>query len=142
MTGTSISNALLFAAGLFSESGVAGLRAVIDISGDGPNNSGPSLDDARRLVIEQGLIINGLPIVVRRQGASAFPIDAYYEDCVIGGAGAFAMPVGDLSLFMVAIRRKLILEIAAVPPRVVPAAFVDRSGPTVDCRPGDEAAAR
>ena len=38
--GTSISGALAFAAPLFENNGYDGLRRVIDVSGDGPNNMG------------------------------------------------------------------------------------------------------
>lgn len=113
--GTSISAALIFAAGLFSGNGYAADRRVIDISGDGANNEGPPIEDARDQVVGQGIVINGLPIVLTDQSRS-LPSDpgleAYYRDCVIGGPGAFSMTVNKVGDFASAIRQKLLREIA------------------------------
>jgi len=116
---TSISAGLRFAARMITENKIASLRQVIDVSGDGPNNIGEPIAWARRDVIAKGIIINGLPFVVERpDNMSSFfavpDIDRYYEDCVIGGNGAFTMPVHDRGEFTTAIRRKLINEIAGV----------------------------
>ena len=127
-TGTSISRALLFAADMFSAG--AGANRTIDISGDGPSNSGGSLTMARERVIAEGITINGLPIV-NPAGRSELPLAAYYEDCVIGGPGAFAIAVNDLSLFEIAIRRKLVLEIADAPQPVIPVALASAVAPRI-----------
>ncbi len=132
LMGTSISGALLFAGGLFSESRSRDTRKVIDISGNGPNNNGPALDSARRQVIDRGIVINGLPIN-GVAGASDFPIDLYYENCVIGGPGAFAIPVRNAAALEEAIRRKLVLEIAERWPRVVPVSFAPNTHARIDC---------
>jgi hypothetical protein len=134
--GTSISAALTFSAGLFADSGFTGPRRVIDISGDGPNNYGPPVTEARDRVVSQGIVINGLPILI--SPSPTFPaMDRYYADCVIGGPGSFMLPIRAASEFALAIRLKLIQEIAARPatPRVVPV----RSTPPVDCMIGEEA---
>lgn len=113
--GTSISSSLLFAASLFVDNGFDGARQVIDVSGDGPNNVGGPVEPARDAVISRGIVINGLPIVLRPGGYSIFDIadlDAYYRDCVVGGPGAFTIPVTSSDQFEIAIRRKLIQEIA------------------------------
>ncbi|SHF17494.1 Protein of unknown function [Kaistia soli DSM 19436] len=113
--GTSISSSLLFAASLFMDNGFAGERQVIDVSGDGPNNVGGPVVPARDAVLARGIVINGLPIVLRPGGYSAFDIadlDGYYRDCVVGGPGAFTIPVTSSDQFETAIRRKLIQEIA------------------------------
>lgn len=118
-SGTSISNALLFALGLFGDNGYAGTRQVIDVSGDGPNNGGASVVSVRDLVIAQGIVINGLPVVLHpggRGGMSAIELQQYFQDCVIGGAGSFTIPVESRDRFADAIRRKLIREIAAAEP--------------------------
>lgn len=120
MTGTSISDALLFAAGLFQGNGVNSLSQTIDISGDGPNNAGAPILAAREAVIRQGITINGLPLVL---GKRTLPIDAYYEQCVIGGPGAFSITVSDPAEFVIAIRRKLVLEIAELRPMAIAASF-------------------
>jgi hypothetical protein len=109
-TGTSVSRALLYAADMFSPT--AGGNRTIDISGDGPSNSGGSLAKARERVIAEGITINGLPII-DSAARSDLPLAAYYEEFVIGGPGAFAIAVDDPSRFETAIRRKLMLEIAA-----------------------------
>ena len=111
---TSISQGLVFAAQLFESSGVKGIRRVIDVSGDGPNNAGPLVTLVRDQVVAQGIAINGLPILLKKP-ASFFDIadlDVYYRECVIGGAGAFMIPVRERFEFKTATRRKLLLEIA------------------------------
>lgn len=115
MRGTSISSGLQSAAMLFEGNGFTGYRRVIDVSGDGPNNQGPPVASTRDQVIALGIVINGLPITLKqgRQSADAPPsIGAYYANCVIGGPGAFVVPVSGRGELATAIRRKLVLEIA------------------------------
>ena len=64
-------------------------------------------------------------------------LDIYYEDCVIGGTGAFIVPVRALNEFAAAVRRKLVLEIAGTPPRLVPAQYTERP-PRIDCQIGEK----
>jgi hypothetical protein len=112
---TSISSALEFGADLFAESQFRGTKRVIDVSGDGPNNQGPPVDAVRNEVVRQGITINGLPLMTNGGLSSAYDVDdldKYYTDCVIGGPGAFMVPVNDWSQFPEAIRRKLVLELA------------------------------
>mgnify|MGYP002381664635 CR=1 FL=1 len=113
---TSISSALLFAGDLFAESGVRGLRRVIDVSGDGANNQGPPVNDARDEIVARGIVINGLPLMTSGGDPSGLfdiaDLDIYYTRCVIGGPGAFMIPVNDWTQFPEAIRRKLVLELA------------------------------
>jgi hypothetical protein len=112
---TSISGALEFGADLFAESHFRGMKRVIDISGDGPNNQGAPVDLVRDRVLEQGIVINGLPLMTNGGFTSVYDVkdlDRYYTDCVIGGPGAFMIPVNDWSQFPEAIRRKLVLELA------------------------------
>ena len=121
--GTSISNALDYGAALFAQNGVDAWRKVIDVSGDGPNNMGGPVTEARDRALAQGLVINGLPILI--SPSRAFKnLDRYYADCVTGGPGSFVMPVYDVAEFTTAIRRKLILEVSGAPPeaRIVPVA--------------------
>ena len=131
---TSISGALLFAAPLFEGSGYRGVRRVIDVSGDGVNNNGPLVTLTRDEVLAKGITINGLPILLKRPNASTLDIeqlDIYYEDCVIGGPGAFVIPIRERDQFKEAIRTKLVLEIAGRTPerRVVPVAGPRRASP-------------
>jgi hypothetical protein len=96
--GTSISGALAFAASRFDANGYDGFRRVIDVSGDGPNSSGGPVAPARDAALAQGLVINGLPIMLRQPDYTPWSIpdlDIYYADCVIGGPGSFVLPVDD-----------------------------------------------
>jgi hypothetical protein len=112
---TSVSAALEFGADLFAESPFKGMKRVIGISGDGPNNQGGPVEAARDAVVKQGIVINGLPLMTSggfNGGYDIRDLDRYYADCVIGGPGAFMIPVNDWSQFPEAVRRKLVLELA------------------------------
>lgn len=136
---TSISGALLFATPLFEGSGYRGVRRVIDVSGDGVNNNGPLVTVTRDEVLAKGITINGLPVMLKRPNSSTMDIDQldiYYEDCVIGGPGAFVIPIKERDQFKEAIRTKLVLEIAGRAPerRVVPASAAE---PRISCTIGE-----
>jgi hypothetical protein len=137
---TSISGAINFAMPLFDENPYRGLRRVIDISGDGPNNNGAPVTGARDTAIGKGITINGLPIMVKEPSYSTMDIDNldfYYEDCVIGGPGAFVVTIKDRDKFREAIRTKLVLEVAGRTPerRVIPVAEKE---PRVSCMIGEK----
>ncbi len=137
---TSISGAINFAMPLFDENPYHGLRRVIDISGDGPNNNGAPVTGARDAALEKGITINGLPIMVKEPSYSTMDIDnldLYYEDCVIGGPGSFVVTIKDREKFKEAIRTKLLLEVADRRPegRVVPVAEKE---PRVSCLIGEK----
>jgi hypothetical protein len=116
------------------------LRRVIDISGDGPNNDGAPVTGARDAALAKGIIINGLPIMVKEPSYLTTDIedlDLYYEDCVIGGPGAFIMTINDREKFQEAIRTKLILEVAGLTlERGIVAAA--EKGPRVPCLIGEK----
>jgi uncharacterized protein DUF1194 len=140
ISGTSISGALAFAATLFEGNGYDGFRRVIDVSGDGPNSSGEPVAPTRDAVLQQDLIVNGLPIMLREPGYTPWSIpdlDIYYADCVIGGPGSFVLPVDDPAELADAIRQKLVLEIAGPPPRLMPATASVRP-PRIDCLIGEK----
>lgn len=111
--GTSISGAIGFAADLFNQNSFDGFRRVIDVSGDGPNNIGLPVLDERQKALDAGIVINGLPILIRPSWTSAH-LDSYYQNCVIGGPGAFVMPIREAAEFATAIRRKLIMEVSGI----------------------------
>jgi hypothetical protein len=136
---TSISGALMFAQPLFEGSGYHGIRRVIDVSGDGANNNGPPVTMVRDEVLAKGITINGLPIMLKRPNLVTMDIenlDVYYEDCVIGGPGAFVIPIKAREKFTEAIRTKLVLEIAGHNPaaRIIPAAARE---PRISCTIGE-----
>jgi hypothetical protein len=137
---TSISGAIYFAMPLFDENPYRGLRRVIDISGDGPNNNGLPITGAREEALSKGIVINGLPIMVKEPSYSTMDIDNldwYYEDCVIGGPGSFVVAIKDREKFKEAIRAKLLLEVAGQTPerRLVPVAEKE---PRVSCLIGEK----
>jgi hypothetical protein len=104
---------------LLDENPLRGIRRVIDVSGDGPNNNGSPVTIARDAAVEKGVIINGLPIMVKEPSYSTMDIgnlDFYYEDCVIGGPGSFMIAAEDFHVFGRAVLSKLIREIAELPP--------------------------
>jgi hypothetical protein len=136
---TSISGGLKFAKPLFDHSGYRGLRRVIDVSGDGANNSGAPIVPTRDDVLAAGITINGLPIMLKRPLRGSMDIenlDVYYEDCVIGGPGAFMLPIHERKQFIEATRTKLVLEISGrePKPRVVPASSRE---PRISCTIGE-----
>ena len=137
---TSISGAIYFALPLFEANPYRGLRQVIDISGDGPNNNGAPILPAREAALVKGITINGLPIMVKEPSLSTMDIenlDWYYEDCVIGGPGSFVVAIKDREKFKEAIRTKLLLEVAGLTPDrpVVPVAEKE---PRVSCLIGEK----
>jgi hypothetical protein len=137
---TSIAGALQFAKPLFDASGYHGVRRVIDVSGDGTNNSGPPVTLIRDDVLSKGITINGLPIMLKRPNSFSIDIenlDIYYEDCVIGGPGAFVIPIRERDQFKEATRTKLVQEIAGhtPAPRIIPA---QARAPRISCTIGEQ----
>jgi uncharacterized protein DUF1194 len=137
---TSISGGLLFGSKLFDTSGYRGTRRVIDVSGDGANNAGELIVPVRDGVLAQGITINGLPIMLKRPNPNTMDIedlDIYYEDCVIGGPGAFVVSIHNTEQFVDATRTKLILEVAGrqPEPRVIPASA---EKPRISCTIGEQ----
>lgn len=163
---TSISTALLAAADLIERNDIAAFRRAIDVSGDGANNAGPPVEEAREYVLERDITINGLPILLNRpeqgfgNGYDIEHLDRYYKHCVIGGEGAFIAPVYDLKHLAATIRKKLVMEIAAldIEPGAAPIQFAEAEpaagGPALtriqlklpteksDCLSGEKARAR
>ncbi len=117
---TSISGAIEYTGLKFAANDIESTRQVIDISGDGPNNSGPLVPLARDAAVEAGIVINGLPIINDRPnpfGLRTMPnLDLYFENCVIGGTGAFIVVAESFDDFASAVLSKLILEIADIRP--------------------------
>ncbi|MDB5407304.1 MAG: hypothetical protein JWL84_2216 [Rhodospirillales bacterium] len=107
---TSISAALDFSVGLLRRSGYTADRLVIDVSGDGPNNSGRPVEPARDEAVAAGITINGLPITETQPN-----LDDYYRSSVVGGDGAFVIVVEDFDSFAKGVLSKLVREIADAP---------------------------
>lgn len=142
---TSISGALLYSARQIEANPHKGTRRVVDVSGDGPNNSGIPAETARDELVAKGIVINGLPILLKRDQPSGFfdivNLDQYYASCVIGGTGSFMIPVRERSEFQSATRRKLVLEISGLvpeePARVIPAQMSQPATDPRDCMVGE-----
>lgn len=142
---TSISGAIDASMRMFENNGFHGVRRVIDISGDGANNSGRPVTEARNDAMRQGVTINGLPVLVRPSSWGFNDIanlDEYYEDCVIGGVGAFSVSVKTREQFINATRTKLVLEIASIPRIRINAPMSEivraqRREPRVNCLVGE-----
>lgn len=117
---TAIGAAIDFAMRRFDESGVESPRRVIDVSGDGDNNSGRPVEYARDDAVKANVTINGLAIV-NEHPATGFightqpvgGIGEYYRTRVIGGPGAFVVVIGGFDGFAQAIAKKLVAEIAS-----------------------------
>ncbi|WP_247969652.1 DUF1194 domain-containing protein [Bradyrhizobium sp. 195] len=140
---TSISSAIKFAMPLFEQNPYRGSRQIIDISGDGPNNVGDPVATARDTALQNGIVITGLPVLINatpngtKDISHIDHIDWYYEDCVIGGPGSFAVPITDRENFKEAIRTKLAHEVAGLTPNQSPAPTGNKE-PRVLCMIGEK----
>lgn len=105
---TSISAAIQFATAHILKSPYASARQVIDVSGDGRNNSGGRPELSRDLATRLGLTINGLTILSKEHAI----LDEYYRKRVIGGPGSFVEIANDRRAYPEAILRKLLREIS------------------------------
>jgi hypothetical protein len=135
---TSISGAIDLSMALLEQSNVVAMRKVIDISGDGANNDGRPVTQARDAARDKGISINGLPVMLK--AASYFDIDnldVYYEDCVITGVGAFVIPIRERHQFVDATRTKLVREIAEVPAGEALLQKAQSRPPRVGCMAGE-----
>ncbi len=127
---TAISAGIDRAMQLLAHADVRADRRVIDVCGDGTNNAGRDVVDARRDALRAGVTINGLAIAnesdVPWLEAHTHPpggLANYYRQNVTGGPGSFVLEIHDYRSFATAIARKLINEIArrrASPPPVRP----------------------
>ena len=113
---TAVGAALAHAGARFEKSGFAAKRRVIDISGDGRTNDGPPAEHIRDALVAQGIVVNGLPVMMNRTNFGRPPdltLDKYYEENVIGGPGSFMIVARDFNDFSRAVRTKLVREISA-----------------------------
>ena len=119
---TAIGAAIDFSFALFAESAFEATRRVIDVSGDGTSNQGRLVTEARDAAVGAGAVINGLAIFNRKAAAAGGylamhtnppgGLAQYYRENVIGGAGAFVVPIDDFRTFGDAMMRKLVNEVA------------------------------
>lgn len=142
---TSISSAIDHSRRSFDENQFSSLRRVIDISGDGPNNDGAPVLEARKTALAEGIVINGLPLMTKDGYYHRFnldDLDEYYRQCVIGGPASFVIPVFEWKQFPAAVRQKLVQELASnydvkkLP--VLKASFHKKTTPDYDCLIGEK----
>ena len=119
---TAISAGIDHAVGMLAENSFNPARRAIDVCGDGTNNAGRDVSDARDDAVKAGITINGLAIINEHPVSWTFAhvqppggLAKYYRDNVTGGPGSFVMEVHDFQAFGEAMTRKLVAEIAAGP---------------------------
>lgn len=135
---TSISSAIDFSVNQLDRAPFTSERRVIDVSGDGNNNSGRPVTDARDDAIGKGIAINGLviltPLAESFRPEHTHPpggLEKYFQDNVIGGFGAFTVVAEGHESFGRALTKKLVAEIAGLPPHQIAGAH---SGPLIGDR--------
>lgn len=142
--GTAIGETMEIAAQMIETNDIEGTLRSIDISGDGPNNTGPPVYAVRDEIAARRITINGLPVISTGEygngdwGAYYGKLEDYYVNCVIGGPRAFAIPARGFEEFAEAVRRKLVLEISDVSPThplIVKTAAVPNASPITPLRP-------
>ena len=143
--GTAIGETLAIAARLIETNAIEGTQRSIDVSGDGPNNTGPPVHQMRDEIAARRITINGLPVISTGEygdgdwGLYYGQLENYYLNCVIGGPRAFAIPAKGFQEFAEAVRRKLVLEISdtdlAPSPTIKIATAPSRPQPLTPLRP-------
>lgn len=116
LRGTGISGAIIKGIELIEGNDIQSDRQIIDISGDGPNNVGIPVTEARDQAAVRGIEVNGLPLRLKSPGSTynIHNLDTYYQDCVITGATAFVILVEDVDRLATSILQKLVLEVSGV----------------------------
>jgi hypothetical protein len=106
--GTGLAQAITFSTALLLTLPAEAARRIIDISGDGEENDGGDVSEARAAALAQGITINGLPILT-----GSPTLESCYREVVIGGPGAFVVPAKNLQSFAEAMSQKLLREVSA-----------------------------
>ena len=126
---TSISAGIDRAMQMLNENPFEPQRRVIDVAGDGTNNSGRDVTDARDDAVKAGVTINGLAIINERSVSYTFAhvqppggLTNWYQENVAGGPGSFVVEVRSFQAFGEAMTRKLLNEIAGTLPTTTLAA--------------------
>jgi hypothetical protein len=134
--GTSVSGGIEFSRRVLADAPWPAARRVIDISGDGVNNSGRPAEEARDRAVAEGITINGIAIEggdPAETGVSPLGrLEDYYHASVVGGADALVVAAEDFRSFGESVRLKLVREVAGrLPPCKAPA-----GGGELPCRAG------
>ncbi len=119
---TAIGSAIAFSMQRLAAAKDSADKRIIDVSGDGTNNSGQPVTEARDQAVTAGVTINGLAIINTQAGPGFMMhtqppggLPEYYRQNVIGGPGAFLLQVENFGTFAEAMARKLVSEIAGLP---------------------------
>ena len=114
LRGTGISGAIVKGIEMIEANDIQSDRQIIDISGDGPNNVGMPVTQARDQAAAKSIEVNGLPLMLKQPGSTynIHDLDIYYQDCVVTGPTAFVILVEDVDRLATSILRKLVLEVA------------------------------
>jgi hypothetical protein len=118
-----IGSALAAGRQLILSNDIRGSRMVMDLAGDSANSwDGIPIKEARDAAVASGMVINGLPILCRQRDCGGRPVtydlEKAFEEQIVGGPGAFVVTAKDRESFEMAVRRKLILEIAGHTPEI------------------------
>lgn len=105
---TTIGAGLIAARHLFESLPWPARRLVVDVLGDGIENAGFSLDDSRQRLLSLGVVINGMPLLLDPSEAD---LDTYYATRVIGGPGAFSVPLYAIDEMPTLLRQKILMEL-------------------------------
>ena len=103
---TNISGVIAFGTDFLADIPYLATRKVIDISGDGRENVSDTPEAMRDRAVAAGITINGLAIENEEKD-----LRFHYRDRIIGGPGAFVLPVKRYEDFAAAMKKKLIREI-------------------------------
>jgi len=110
---TAPGSAIQFATNLFDSNDYEGRLWVIDVSGDGRQNSGVATSLARDNALDAGVdAINGLPIETSSLGF----LESWYRGNIQGGDGSFVIAADGFDNFGQAVEQKLRLELALSSP--------------------------
>ncbi len=119
---TAISAGIDRAMQMLAEAPLQATRRTIDVCGDGTNNAGREITQARDEAVAAGVTINGLAIINDHPVSWTFAhvqppggLDNYYRHNVTGGPGSFVLVVHDFQSFGEAMTRKLVTEVASQP---------------------------
>ena len=120
---TAIGSGIDFGVQAITSSGYDAVRNVIDVCGDGTNNAGREVTEARDDALARGMVINGLAIINEHPASWTYAhvqppggLDRYYRENVTGGPGSFVLAIHDFHEFEGAMIRKLVSEISGLSP--------------------------
>lgn len=114
--GTSLSFAIDISSFLLERWPGHAARKIIDISSNGTNNDGLPVEQSRDEAMKKGYVINVIAVARSEPGITS-DLPGYFRQQVIGGPRSFVIAPDRIEDYAVAIRRKLVLEIAGLTPQ-------------------------